>query len=363
MKPAALLASMLLMAACGSGGHPTGALTSPSGSPTASASVESSASPSAVPAVLCSASNRCLALVTLRGSNGVAVRDITDINHPVTVSTLPTLTPVFVTGTELSYADDTTLYRMPLSGSPKTIVAKANGMRLFGWSSDGSTAGYLTADGLHVVTASRDQTFGAPLNEPAGAYGCESYVCGDTWDARLAFSPDGAYISVLVLSGPWTGFRIWSSDGKLLPSPTSQAPTMSVWSGRTFYFRDTNGVEAWRDGVTSVVLPGVQWIRPKSSPAGGGIVYEARDGSGLPHVYLVDTVTHEVSDLKAGRTAPAFLTSRYVWYAGERLCVSSDPCVTGPTIPTGKTYIYDLQTGTEYESIITNVYDVWPHAA
>jgi hypothetical protein len=34
----------------------------------------------------------------------------------------------------------------------------------------------------------------------------------------------------------------------------------------------------------------------------------------------------------------------------------------GPgTLPTGKTYIYDLQTGTETESRITAVYDVWPH--
>ncbi len=236
-------------------------------------------------------------------------------------------------------------------------------MGLFAWSADGAAAGYLTADGLHVIAAGRDQTFGAPLPEPPGGYGCESYVCADTWDMRLAFSPDGAYISLLVLSGPWTGFRLWSSDGKLLTSPTSQAPTMSVWSGRTFYFRDTNGVEAWRNAVTSSFLPGIQWIRPKSSPAGGAIVYEARDRSGLPHAYYVDTVSKKVTDLKAGRTAPTFLTSRYIWYAGERLCVASDQCVTGPTVPTGKTYIYDLETGTEYGSVITNVFDVWPHAA
>jgi hypothetical protein len=35
----------------------------------------------------------------------------------------------------------------------------------------------------------------------------------------------------------------------------------------------------------------------------------------------------------------------------------------GTTITTGKTYIYDLQTGTETESIITQVFDVWPHPA
>jgi hypothetical protein len=31
------------------------------------------------------------------------------------------------------------------------------------------------------------------------------------------------------------------------------------------------------------------------------------------------------------------------------------------TIPTGVTYIYDLQDGTESGSAIAAVYDVWPH--
>jgi hypothetical protein len=29
----------------------------------------------------------------------------------------------------------------------------------------------------------------------------------------------------------------------------------------------------------------------------------------------------------------------------------------------GKTYIYDLNTGTEFESVITDIADVWPHSA
>jgi hypothetical protein len=58
---------------------------------------------------------------------------------------------------------------------------------------------------------------------------------------------------------------------------------------------------------------------------------------------------------------PAFLTSRYLWYMGERPCKASDACAFGPTIATVP-YIYDLQTGTEYQSIILSVWDVWPHA-
>jgi len=60
-----------------------------------------------------------------------------------------------------------------------------------------------------------------------------------------------------------------------------------------------------------------------------------------------------------------FLTSRYIWYEGERACVAADVCGSAPGGHplNGKTYIYDLQTGTETESIITGVADVWPQPA
>jgi len=343
-----LALTALLAAGCGS------AATPPAGN---AASVSPLA---ATPGV-----TRSLALVTLRGSDSIVVRDITDINHPTTVSNLGAISaPVFVSATEVSNADTTAMYRMPLSGSPKTVVAKqAGGMGLIAWSPDGTTAGYMAADGLHLIVAGRDRTLGEPLPVPNSGYGCESQVCADAWDSRLAFSPDGAYVSLVVLSGPVTSFRLWSSDGRLLTTPRSQGATMSVWSGQTLYFSDSSGIEAWRDGVSSQFLTGVQWVRPKASPAGGAVVYEARDGSGLAHVYVVDTATKNVRELKAGRSEPVYLTARYLWYAGERACVASDQCVTGPTVATGKTYIYDLQDGTETESIITNVYDVWPHAA
>jgi hypothetical protein len=342
-----------LIAACAPSPTPVGQVTSPSPSAIASAAPAPGT---------CDATHRCLALVTLRGSTNVVVRDVTEINHPTTVATLPRdQAALFVSATEMSYADSTTLYRMPLSGSPKTVVAKA-AVGLFAWSSEGKTAAYLTGDGVHLITAGRDVKLGEPLPTSSG-YGCESQICADSWDSRLAFSPDDAYVSMLVLSGPITGFKLWTSGGKLLSSPASFAPTMSVWSGRDFYFSDTRGVEVWRDGTTSRFLSGIQWVRPKASPAGRLIVYETRDASGLAHVYIVDTLTKKVRQLKAGRSEPVFLTSRYVWYAGERLCLPTDQCGMTSTLPTGKTYIYDLQTGTEYGSIITSVIDVWPHAA
>lgn len=138
---------------------------------------------------------------------------------------------------------------------------------------------------------------------------------------------------------------------------------MSVWSGSTFYFRDTKGVEMWRSGAESLLLPEVRWIRPRASPAGGQIVYETRDAAGTAHVHLLDTASGKVRDLANARSEPAFLNSHLIWYREERLCTPSDKCVVGPTTTTGRTFIYDLADGTETESKIASVSDSWPHPA
>ena len=139
---------------------------------------------------------------------------------------------------------------------------------------------------------------------------------------------------------------------------------MSSWSGHTFYFPGADGVDMWRDGVTSSFLRGVQWIGPNASPAGGQIVYATQDAQGWSHTFVVDTASRKVQELKKGRSAPAFLTSRYIWYRGERACVPADYCPRGwKVVASGKTYIYDLADRTETESIITAVFDVWPHPA
>jgi hypothetical protein len=81
---------------------------------------------------------------------------------------------------------------------------------------------------------------------------------------------------------------------------------MPVWLGDRLYFRDAKGVEVWRNGEISTFLAGVQW--------------------------------------------PACLT------AGT--CQPREPGEA-----TGKTYIYDLADHVESSSVITKVYDIWPHAA
>ena len=322
------------------------------------------------------ASNRNLALVTLRGGNQLVVRDITDITHPTTVSTLGTMRqPQFVSATDLSddewRKDVDTLIRMPLGGSPKTSVASScDGIIAFAWSPDGTAAVYLAnatdyatyaASELHLVTGGQNRVISSM---PFIGGGCETQGCADRSDFRLSYSPDGRFIS-LVQSFGGPNFRLWKSDGALLKSNNpGLAYRMSAWSGNSLYFVDANGVAVWRDGVVSSFLPGVFWLRPKGSPAGGKIVYAARDGDGLAHTFVVDTGSGKVRELNKARAQPAFLTSRYVWYQGERSCMPADQC--DPSLPvtaSGKTYIYDLQDGTETESLITSVADVWPHAA
>ena len=67
-------------------------------------------------------SNPCLALVTLRGSSQLVIRDITDINHPKTVSNLgPIPLPQFVGVTDISYADAGRSCARAPGGLPKDV--------------------------------------------------------------------------------------------------------------------------------------------------------------------------------------------------------------------------------------------------
>lgn len=383
----AAVAVITALAACGGSGQTPVARVTPTLVTSPSPEVSASPTPTATPVTgLCDAGHHCLALVTLRGSDNLVVRDITDLNHPRTVSSLGALaisgafgetTIHFVSGTELSYPLNGGIVTVPLSGSPTSPVAgAAKDAGDPAWSPDGTEVVYMTQSGsidagneridIHLLRSGADRVVGTvPSLGVGGCETIESCTVPNWLDTRLAFSPDGKWFSYVAQGFGSTALYVWSSDGSLLKSDTEHVATMSAWSAESLYFRFDGGVTAWHDGATSTFLSGVAWIRPSASPAGGQVVYTVRGAGGWGHVYLADTSTGKVRELKAQRTDARFLTSRYVWYAGERACVAADIC--GPNPPfhpsNGKTYIYDLQTGTEYESIITNVYDVWPHAA
>ena len=292
------------------------------------------------------------------------------MSHATTVATLdvPAADPQFVGPNAVSWTWSdkyTNLLRTNIATGANTLVA--NCAELFDWSPDGTTAAYISWDGqrsaLRQVANGRDTKLADLPRFPQ--IGCESLGCADAWMFKVAYSSDGSLIAVIEnFGGPETTFRVWKRDGTLvLDGGAHTTATMAVWSGDDLYFRDTKGVEVWRGGTgVSSVLPGVAWIYPKASPAGSQIAFTVRDPSGLPHVKLLDTPSGVVRELSGGADRPAFLTSRYIWYEGIRLCTSADACPLAPVMPTGKAYIYDLQTGTSTASIITNVSDVWPHA-
>jgi hypothetical protein len=318
--------------------------------------------------------DRNLALATLHGSDSVVVRDITNIDHAFTVATVPRFGYTkFVGGSQLSgndFGNSSKLVLAPISGSPVTVLADAcTNVFDYAWSSDGSKVIYVTdtndgsAQELRQISGGIDRVI-AIVQRPIPITGC--VACSDNADLRLEYSPDGRYISLI----GWGSFEVWHSDGQLISAESVGGPgaTMSVWSGTGLYFRNDDGVKVWRDGVVSTVLAGVIWIRPKSSPSGGQIIYQARDSQGRAHVFLLNTTTNKSTILVATeRMEPVFLNARFVWYAGEVVCPESQVCYrTGyqwatATKPTGVTYIYDITAATETQSKITSILDVWPH--
>jgi len=297
------------------------------------------------------------------------VRDITNILDPQTVATFDGSAPQFINQTDVSFVRGPALMRMSVCGPPAVaVIAKpAHGLYedSYSWSPDGASVAYMTSTGtageLHVLSGGRDQTV-ATVPGLVASQGCAAQSCADQSDIRLLYSPDGADISfVQNLGGP--SLRIWSADGKVLTSNDYESAEMSAWSGGGLYFRDDRGVELWRSGSLSLLLPGVAWIRPRSSPAGGEVVFATRDSAGVAHVQLLDTATAHVREIAKSRSEPAFLNSHLIWYREERPRTASDPATSGLAVPTGKTYIFDLQDNTETESLLAGVFDVWPRAA
>jgi hypothetical protein len=315
------------------------------------------------------------------------IRDITDIDHPSTVATVDVPgfgqdgwgSPSFVSSSTISYRDSfgRQLLRMPLSGSGPQLVAAwcADAyIASFSWSPDGQSFSYLvepedwvtspaqTAFQWHLVSAGVDRLLGtAPLWCHCG---------GGSQDNSLAvgFSPNGQFVSMVDYLQMGTALQVRRLDGSIVgtdirrdrndPNPV----TMGVWSSSDLFFRDAAGVERWHEGVIKQFLPGVAWLHPWASPNGGQIVYSVRGSDGLSRVNVVDTSTGQARQLSSQpRLGPIFLSPRYVWYRGERLCGRNEPGMCFNTTPTGTSYIYDLQSGAEWESMITAIADVWPH--
>jgi Tol biopolymer transport system component len=317
--------------------------------------------------------------VTLRNVAGYAVRDISDISNPVTRCTVKGAGSNFrfLSATRLSYivtADDGNgaLYSADLKTRATSLVRSWTNQGslywVYAWSPDGTTLSYLSSDGdqvgWHLLSTAGDVKLSGPISIPGRG------VDPNSDDAMVGFSADGKYVALEHTFGaqgsPAPPFQIVRlSDHKLVYSRTDG--TMATWGavGASLYFRTTVGVEAWdpTHGVRVVVPQGLRWIRPWPSADGKLIAYEDTDnvGNHFPgYLRLADSQAFRVSQLP--RAGAVFLSPTLMWYVEESVCSATVQCGLGGPPQSGRTYIKDLVTGNENVSIITAVFDTWPHA-
>ena len=397
IQAAAAFAGLLVVVACGS----TSTAQRPSPSPVASASAVasptagSSAFPSptpggapAVPGVPVSCSSQVppshqLALVKLRGVAGVIVRDITDINHPVSRCTIGGGAFFrFYDESHISYiampanvalGAPGSLYLVDLrAGTTSLVRSWANGgfaSWIYNWSPDGRILTYLSSDPAgvqwHILSAAGDRLL-ANLGQVA-ARGIDS----NNDDAMVGFSADGKYVAVEQTftqgkgaGGATTPIQVNRvSDGSVAYTRTDG--TMAVWAGTgaQLLFRTSAGVQSWsQSGSVVQVAAGSSWIHPWASSDGSRVAFLELNAQ-TNHVGLVLDLTSGATHALSAqpRAQIAFLNSTLVWYAGEAICTTATPCGLGGPPLSGSYYIYDLGSDVESGSIDTYVYDSWPH--
>ncbi len=388
MRRIAIAAALLALVACG--GSPTASPTAstsppatitPSSSPSFPSPTPSGPTPPAPATVKCSspiAEGATLALVTLRNTKGVIVRDLSDVSKPVSRCVITGAGANFfrfVNVNHISYIVTSSdgagaLYLVALATQRTTLVRswtnEGSLYWVYAWSPDGSMLTYLSSNGdkvaWHLLSAAGDVKLSDLGSIPGRG------VDANNDDAMVGFSAEGKYVALENTFSNATGaakpFQIVRlADNKLVYSRTNG--TMATWgsNGATFYFRTTVGVEAWdaAGGTTRTVVPqGFRWIHPSTSADGNRIAYVDLDGKGnhFPgYVQLADGQAFRVSSRP--RTHAAFLTSTLMWYAEET--VACTQCDTVPQL-TGRTYIYDVVAKTESASIITALFDSWPHS-
>lgn len=372
MKRAAGILALLVASCSGGAGGPAAAR-----SP-AAVTVPAHASPVASGTSCTSAppSNHVLALVTLAGSHDVVVRDVTDISAANTICTMTAPGAglyQFAGPGKVSYgvgelgaffvvdlASGTTQQAFTIA-NPRGFMAG-----LYAWSGDGSSVSWLESDGngvnWHLKTNGADKVVATLPPVPGRGINAADD------DAFLGFSADGRYVALenTFTSGQTAataGLQVRSRDGTLLYGHVGD--TMAVWVGDQLFFRALNSTQVWRWDPASPAAPTAAfttiapWIRPKSGPQQDRVAFTWRDSSGLPHVRVVDT-TGAVRTVvgSSGRSSAVYLGPWALFYIGESSC--GDQCGPGPpSTPNGKTYVYDLKTGSESGSRLAAVYDVW----
>ena len=381
-----LPALIVLAVACGSSPTPKASPSAAATTPVARPSLAPFPSPTAggpTPpppvAVVCQSqvpAGHQLALVSLHGVQGVVVRDVTDINQPVTrcgfqggayfrFVNSARVSYIVTSGSDLGASG--ALYMVDLNTSTTSLVRAWSyggyASWVYAWSPDGQKLTYLNSDTTgvtwHLLSAAGDKTLASLGTVPGRG------VNLDNDDAMVGFSADGQFVAVeqtFTATPPIQIVRL--SDLKQIYQRADG--TMATWgaTGARLYFRTTGGVLVWETtGKVAMVNPSLQWIRPWPSADGTHITFSSLNPQGNHVVGILDTGGGPVAQATAEpRANPGFLTSTLIWYAGETRCTTTTPCGLGGPPLTGTTYLYDI-AGVESGSIDTAFFDSWPHNA
>jgi Tol biopolymer transport system component len=309
------------------------------------------------------------------------VRDITDILHPISRCTFKGGTYFrFLSATRVSYIVTANsdlgaagaLYVADLPTGVTTLVRSwtygGYASWVYAWSPDGLFLSYISSDASgaqwRLLSSNGDRKL---LDLGAVA---PRDVNLDVDDAMVGFSADEQYVAIEQTftfgkgGSPAPGIQVDRlGDASVAYKRTDG--TMAAWAGAgaKLYFRTNAGVQAWSPSGVTTVSGGTAWIRPYASPDGSRIAFTLLNAQGNHIGEALDLTTGKLHSLSANpRVGAAFLNASLVWYAGETPCTTASPCggLGSPPL-SGQTYIYDLGSDVETNSIDTAFFDSWPH--
>jgi hypothetical protein len=367
MRVAIAAAAVLALAACQASGASNAQR--PTGSPSQTA-IPASAAPTEPPSPTAAAfpsqlncdspvtATHGLALFEYANSSVLGVLDVSNPLKPVLLCWLSgaqggrfnqsATQIVFWIDDKLGTADLTsgkvvqtdTLPAVPSEGS-----FSSDGMQFAYRVGDDTNAGLSTH--LYRRVDQRDLTLYSEA--PIGGHGIPPY--GPL--GQLVFSPDNKelldFYEFRPISGTPPRYMVFrTADGSVAYQLDTAA--FGAWSttGSTVYFfvRGEQGFIGELDSVgpsgqAQTVVPSINgFFWPQATPDGAGIVYDAYDTAGLPHLWRLDLATKGVAQLSTAISSqPVFATRSTIWTDEEK------PCDCGPggaSAPDGSILAHNL---------------------
>ena len=370
MRVAIAAVAVLALAGCqasGSSGAPTASAPQTvlpvSAPPTESPSPTAAAFPSQLNCDRPVIATHGLALFEYANSSVLGVLDVSNPLKPVLLCWLSgakggrfnhsATQLVFWIGDKLGTADLTSgkvVQTDTLPAAPSEGFFSSDGMQFAYRVGDDTNAGLST----HLYRRGDHRDLTLYSQAPIGGHGGPPYGPLD----QLAFSPDNKELLDFYEFRPASGtpprFMVFrTADGSIAYQLETAAFGAWAATGSTVYFfvqgeqgfigeLDTVGPSGQAQTVVTSIN-GFFW--PRATPDGAGIVYDAYDTAGLPHVWRLDLATKGVAQLSTAISSkPVFVTRSTIWSDEEK------PCDCGPggaSAPDGSILAHDPGRATD----------------